>query len=189
MIRSRYPEWDLGRKFIDWERIWDYCSSGRTISKWRSMSTSVRSYILGSTIMALIWHWEADFSRFTKVERIWEWWYSVISRFYKQFCPSCGIAPETPTHFFLECSKYDDARRTLISNLSKLDPSLAIDDKNAIIDFIVLGSTQGDKATRTSVNKAIFRHAKIFISSTRRFIIWFALAVFTILICLMISSN
>ena len=102
--------------------------------------------------------------------------------------PSCGIAPETPTHFFLECSKYDDARMTLISNLSKLDPSMA-DDKNAIIDFIVLGSTQGDKATRTSVNKAIFRHAKIFISSTRRFIIWFALAVFTILICLMILSN
>ena len=93
----------------------------------------------------------------------------------------------TPTHFFLECIKYDDARRTLLSNLSKLDPSLAIDDKNATIDFIVLGSTQGDKATRTSMNKAISRHAKIFISSTRRFIIWFA--VFTILICSMISSN
>ena len=105
------------------------------------------------------------------------------------FCPSCGVAPETPTHFFLECIKYDDIRMNLITNLSKLDPSLAIDDKNATIDFIVLGSTQGDKATRTSINKAIFRHVKIFISSTRRFIIWFALAVFTILICLMILSN
>ena len=87
------------------------------------------------------------------------------------FCPSCGVAPETPTHFFLECIKYDDARRILLTNLSKLDPSLAIDDKNATINFIVLGSTQGDKVTRTSMNKAIFRHAKIFISSTRRFII------------------
>ena len=22
------------------------------------------------------------------------------------FCPSCGVAPETPTHFFLKCIKY-----------------------------------------------------------------------------------
>ena len=77
--------------------------------------------------------------------------------------------------------------RLLDTTSIKLDPSLAIDDKNATIDFIVLGSTQGDKVTRTSMNKAIFRHAKIFISSTRKFIIWFA--VFTILICSMISSD
>ena len=49
------------------------------------------------------------------------------------FCLSCGVAPETPTHFFLECIKYDDARRILLSNLSKSDPSLAINDKHATI--------------------------------------------------------
>ena len=77
----------------------------------------------------------------------------------------------TKNRNFYGVLKYDDARRILLSNLSKLDPFLAIDDKNATIDFIVLGSTQGDKVTRTSMNKAIFRHAKIFISSTRRFTI------------------
>ena len=65
-----------------------------------------------------------------------------------QFLSFLRSSTRNPTHFFLECIKYVDARRILLSNLSKLDPSLAIDDKNATIDFIVLGSTQGDKVTR-----------------------------------------
>ena len=85
------------------------------------------------------------------------------------FCPSCGFATETPMHFFLECQGYREIRENLLSNLFKIDETFIFKNNNAILDLIIYGSHDSNTAKRSLLNKAIFRHVKIFIAKTERF--------------------
>ena len=85
------------------------------------------------------------------------------------FCPSCGDEIETAEHFFLDCKIHIQNRQKMLTNLFKLDPSLTLRNKPAIMDFIISGSSCPDKNQLSLVNNEIFRHVKIYIASTKRF--------------------
>ena len=85
------------------------------------------------------------------------------------FCPPCGSAPETPMHFFLECQNYRRISPKFLSYSFKIDDTLNFKDNNVILDLIINGSHHSSIVKRSSLNKAIFRHVKIFIAMTERF--------------------
>ena len=85
------------------------------------------------------------------------------------FCPSCGDEIETAEHFFLDCKIYIQNRQKMLTNLFKLDPSLTLRNKPAIMDFIISGSSCPDKNQLSLINNEIFRHVKIYIATTKRF--------------------
>ena len=85
------------------------------------------------------------------------------------FCPSCGSAPETPMHFFLECQNYRGIREKFLFYLFKIDDTRNFKDNNAILDLIINGCHHSSIVKRSLLNKAIFRHVKIFIAMTERF--------------------
>ena len=85
------------------------------------------------------------------------------------FCPACGDEIETTMHYFLECKIYDLNRQKMLMNLFKLDPSLTVENKPAILNFIVSGSSCADMNQQSLINNKIFLHVKIYITTTKRF--------------------
>ena len=85
------------------------------------------------------------------------------------FCPSCGDEIETAEHFFLDCKIYIQNRQKMLTSLFKLNPSLTLMNKPAIMDFIISGSSCPDKNQLSLINNEIFRHVKIYIAMTKRF--------------------
>ena len=85
------------------------------------------------------------------------------------FCPACGDEIETAMHYFLECKIYNINRQKMLMNLFKLDPSLTLEDKPAILDFIMSGSSCADTNQQSLVNNKIFSNLKIYIATTKRF--------------------
>ena len=57
----------------------------------------------------------------------------------------------------------------MLTNLFKLDPSLTLRNKPAIMDFIISGSSCPDKNQLSLINNEIFKHVKIYIATTKRF--------------------
>ena len=91
------------------------------------------------------------------------------------FCPSCGDEIETAEHFFLDCKIYIQNIQKNLINLFKLNPSLTLKNKPLIMDFIISGSSCPDKNQLPLITNEIFRHVKIYITTTNRFSDWFLL--------------
>ena len=69
-------------------------------------------------------------------------------------------------HFFLDCHNYRGIREKFSFYLFKIDDTLNFEDNNVILDLIINGSHHSSIVKRCLLNKAIFRHVKIFIAMT-----------------------
>ena len=83
------------------------------------------------------------------------------------FCPAFNDCIETPLHYFTECDVHDVYRRTMVTNLLKLNPHLSSPVKFSTSSLTVQKSPNLDQ--RININKTIFRHVSIFMYKTKRF--------------------
>ena len=67
----------------------------------------------------------------------------------------------------MECKIYDLNRQKMLMNLFKLDHSLTVENKPAILDFIVSGSSCTDMSQQSLINNKIFLHVKIYFAPTK----------------------
>ena len=81
---------------------------------------------------------------------------------------SCQNGDETTKHFLLSCSKFNNARRTFLSNLDSIVPGSTIllqTDQDKLINIILYGSPE----LNPELNKIILLSSIAFIKATKRF--------------------
>ena len=83
------------------------------------------------------------------------------------FCAACGDSIETPLHLFTECTSYEPYRLPLFRNLLILNPNLST--SSDFLNYMLIGSTTGNRGQRTRENKTIFRNLLIYMYKTGRF--------------------
>ena len=83
------------------------------------------------------------------------------------FCAACGDSIETPLHFFTECISYEPYRLPLFRNLLILIPNLST--SSDFFNYMLIGSTTGNRGQRIRENKTIFRNLLIYMYKTERF--------------------